>query len=254
MLARMDFDEGHTEEAIRKATEVLEYEPDNGEALLIRGLAMAKEERWDVAVADLAASGRAGQDAQQAEALLRAYVALERWQEASLFISSLPEGVRGADSIQGLAQSVERNRGRDAEPSTPAGENASEVSSSLSQDETDKLLRARTILNQSTNREDLQEAFQLARTVADSRPDFPRAQHLAGEAAYRLTLWTEAVAYFRRGGKPQESQPVTSFYMAVALYESGEREEAAEILRPCVQKLQRTPFVEGYIEKILGRT
>jgi hypothetical protein len=43
-----------------------------------------------------------------------------------------------------------------------------------------------------------------------------------------------------------------SFYMAVALYESGEREEAAEILRSGMENLQRTPFVESYITKILG--
>jgi tetratricopeptide (TPR) repeat protein len=253
MLARMDLDEGHIDDAIRNASVVLQYDQGNQDALLIRGLAMAEQRRWDAAVMDLAASGKAGHDERRAEALLRGYVELGRWQEASSFIASLPGDVRNASSIQGLVQSVEKNwRQEEADPSSARGENSVTPSAVLSSEETEELQRARAILDESVDREDLLTAYQLAREVADKRPDVARAQHLAGEAAYRLARWTDAVAYFRRGGRPPESQPVTSFYMAVALYESGEMEEAAEILRSCVEKLQRTSFVEGYIEKILG--
>ena len=43
-----------------------------------------------------------------------------------------------------------------------------------------------------------------------------------------------------------------AFYLAVALFETGKIEEAAEVLKSCLPSLQRSPFVETYVKKILG--
>jgi lipopolysaccharide biosynthesis regulator YciM len=94
---------------IRNATVVLESQPGNAEALLIRGLALATDEEWQSAVEDLAASGKAGEDPRQAEALLSAYVELERWTEASAFLASLSDAIRNQPPVQDLARQVERN-------------------------------------------------------------------------------------------------------------------------------------------------
>ena len=40
-------------------------------------------------------------------------------------------------------------------------------------------------------------------------------------AAYRISRWSDAATYFRRGGDPGEDEPERLFYMAVSLYESG---------------------------------
>ena len=56
MLAQFELDEGRRDEAIRNATVVLESQPGNTEALLIRGLALATDEQWQSAAEDLAAS------------------------------------------------------------------------------------------------------------------------------------------------------------------------------------------------------
>lgn len=77
-------------------------------------------------------------------------------------------------------------------------------------------------------------------------------QFLAGEIAYRASRWRDAVAYFRRGGDPGDERPVLLFYLSVALFESGEREAAAAALSRCLPKLEKTPLVESYREKILG--
>jgi hypothetical protein len=70
--------------------------------------------------------------------------------------------------------------------------------------------------------------------------------------AYRAARWEDAVAYFRRGGEPDEETPEILFYFAVSLYEAGHREEAAEVLQRSLPRIEHTPFVLSYREKILG--
>ncbi len=100
---------------------------------------------------------------------------------------------------------------------------------------------------------DLREALRLARQLADTHPDSKEAQYLAGEAAYRNSRWTEAAAYFRRGGAPGDDHPELLFYMAVAFYEVGDRPGAASALRRSLPNLQKTPYVESYAKRILGQ-
>ena len=83
-------------------------------------------------------------------------------------------------------------------------------------------------------------------------PASAEAQHLAGEIAYRGAKWADAVTYFRRGGDPGVEQPLRLFYLAVALYENGDRENAATTLKRCLGKIRNTDYVEQYRRKILG--
>lgn len=99
---------------------------------------------------------------------------------------------------------------------------------------------------------ELLRAFGLARQVADANPAAADAQRVAGEMAYRIARWADAVRYFRQAGGVPDSEPQRQFYFAVALYETGEPAEAARELRRCVGVLERTPFVDEYVRKILG--
>jgi tetratricopeptide (TPR) repeat protein len=99
----------------------------------------------------------------------------------------------------------------------------------------------------------LREALRIARELADAHPDSREAQYVAAEAAYRNSKWKDAAAYFRRGGTPGDDHPELLFYMAVSLYEVGDRPEAAATLRRSLPKLQRTPYVETYVKRILGK-
>jgi len=110
----------------------------------------------------------------------------------------------------------------------------------------EKLLAATTV-------PDLREALRLARELADAHPDSKEAQYLAGEAAYRNSRWPEAAAYFRRGGPPGDDHPELLFYMAVAFYEVGDQPGAASALKRSLPNLQKTPFVESYVKRILGQ-
>jgi len=113
-----------------------------------------------------------------------------------------------------------------------------------------KLARARELLEQARVASDLAPAMALARQVADAEPANREAQHLAARIAYRGSNWSEAAAYFERGGVPADS--VQRFYLAVALYEAGGAERAAEVLRQALPGLRRTPFVDAYVLRILG--
>jgi hypothetical protein len=98
----------------------------------------------------------------------------------------------------------------------------------------------------------LDEAFVIARKVADARPDLVRPQFVAAEMAYRTTRWSDAVVYFRRAGDPGDAQPLLLFYSAVALYETGDRAGAAAALRRCLPNIRRTSFVDDVARKVLG--
>ena len=112
----------------------------------------------------------------------------------------------------------------------------------------DEMARVRELAAQ----DKLLEAGVLARGVADAHPESAEAQHLAGEIAYRGAQWTDAVAYFRRGGDPGVAQPLRLFYFAVSLYESGDRDAAAATLKRCLARIKNTEYVEQYRRKILG--
>lgn len=125
----------------------------------------------------------------------------------------------------------------------------------ISEADQKKMAEARRLLaSEASKIRELRQAFQLAKEVADAHPGAQEAQHLAAEAAYRSSRWADASSYFRRGGEPGADQPELLFYMAVALYESGDRPGAANALRRSLSSLQRTPYVDGYAKKILGET
>ncbi|MFY9821547.1 MAG: hypothetical protein WAM82_09195 [Thermoanaerobaculia bacterium] len=146
-------------------------------------------------------------------------------------------------------------------PPAPAGKApAAEVkatakpdSKPLSDAERKKMEQARQLLSQERPAKELKEAFQLAREVADAHPGTKEAQHLAAEAAYRISRWSDAATYFHRGGDPGDDEPERLFYLAVALHELGDDTAAAAALKRALPNLRRTPYVDSYAKTILGQ-
>lgn len=134
---------------------------------------------------------------------------------------------------------------------TPAPASPAPPADALSAQEQEKMERARKLLGPESPARDLRQALQLSREVADARPGSRAAQHLAAEAAYRLSRWEDAVAYFRRGGDPGEDQPELLFYLAVSLYQAGDAAGAAAALKRSLPNLRRTEYVQEYEQKIL---
>lgn len=123
----------------------------------------------------------------------------------------------------------------------------------LTEAERQKLIQARQILAERRGAKEIREAYQLAREVADAHPDLKEAQHLAAEGAYRISRWSDATTYFRRGGDPGENEPERLFYMAVSLYEQGDAAGAAAALKRALPNLKRTDYVDSYVRKIQGQ-
>ncbi len=120
----------------------------------------------------------------------------------------------------------------------------------MSAEDAARLEFARAQLAAARTTDDLAEAWTVVRGLADRNPASTAAQHLAAEIAYRSSRWPESAHYYRRGGEPV--RPERRFYYAVALYESGETAAAAEVLTRALPGLRRTPFVQSYVERILG--
>jgi len=116
-----------------------------------------------------------------------------------------------------------------------------------------KMDQARQLLSQERPAKELKQAFQLAREVADAHPGAKDAQHLAAEAAYRISRWSDAASYFHRGGDPGEDEPERLFYLAVSLHELGDDTAAAAALKRALPNLRRTPYVDSYAKAILGQ-
>lgn len=112
--------------------------------------------------------------------------------------------------------------------------------------------RGRATLATASATTELQSALAEVRGVADRLPEHQEAQILAGEIAYRASRFEEAARFFDRVGPQRPDRPELAFYMAVTWYETGQRERAAEVLEPSLPRLQRTPFVESWIDKIFG--
>jgi tetratricopeptide (TPR) repeat protein len=138
-----------------------------------------------------------------------------------------------------------------AGPPAPAPANPP-APKALTDGERKQLDQARKLLGEPRPSKELRQAFELARGVADAHPDSKEAQHLAAEGAYRISRWSDAALYFRRGGDPGEEEPERLFYMAVSLYESGDAAAAAAALKRSLPNLKRTPYVESYMRKIMG--
>ncbi len=202
----------------------------------------------------LAREIRKGQKA-ASEAAAASAAAAEAAATADLETGSAEEADPGQidDSLPDSASEPVASEGM---PSLPVAESAMleetspEDAATLPSDLSAELERTRQLLP-SSSRGELEAAFVTARELADRYPQLTEPQHLAAEIAYRLSRWQEAVSLFERGGRPEPSQPNRLFYLAVALFETGDRAAAQGLLERCLPSLETTPFVRSYVDRIL---
>jgi len=148
-------------------------------------------------------------------------------------------------------------------PATPPAESVESVESvaavippdakPLTEVERKKLIQARQLLAERRTAKELKEAYQLAREVADAHPELKEAQHLAAEGAYRISRWSDALAYFRRGGDPDRVAALLRPLPDVRAVESWDAAGAAAALKRALPNLKRTAYVDSYVGKIQGK-
>jgi len=291
-LAELELAEGNRAEAVRLADLALagggageESAAHRAAAHCVRGLGLAEGGACAPALPSLEQCPRRASDRNVATALLQCQVEAGRWPEAAAFLATLDPAVRDSRPVKRLARRIDKGVSRLAEATRRTQEEAAGVSpdsntaahntvdsategstaeASVASDgssdtepadgldagERTRLTAARESLAGASTAAELQEPLRLARSVANANPRSTAAQHLVAEIAYRASSWEESARYFRRGGEPQ--LPELRFYMAVALFESGEAGEAREILQRALPDLPRNPFVLSYAERIQG--
>lgn len=306
MLAELEHRESRFAQAVKAADAALKVAPEKPEAVRLRGLALAADERWALALPDLQGLPANLKDPQVLEATLRCLVGLERWTDAVAFAEGLPASVAAVPSVTRLARQAGEEQRKEqqraarkatrpaptptappvapeaASPRTTPAPAASLVvapppspakasptrpparsprattaqatpvptrqEASLTPADAASLEQAQALVRSN----ELVKAYGLASQVAEANPQVAEAQRVAGEMAYRIARWPDTVRYFRRAGGVPDGQPQRQFYFAVGLMETGDKAAAAQELQRCVATLERTPFVDEVVRKILG--
>lgn len=264
-LGELELDSGRTAEAARRAAEALAVAPDEPRAHCLAALAGAVSS-CQAAVPSFERCPRSRSEIAVAAPWIACLVRLERWREAQTAVDSLPPALRAERPVARHLDRVARQVARlpaegapapppadatpDAAPPNAGPDGDAPATVPLPASARTDLERARELLAGATRQSQLAEPLRLAAAVADAHPGSAEAQHLAGEIAYRASHWEAAARYFRRGDEPQ--RPELRFYMAVSLFESGDRAAAAALLERALPGLPRSPFVNSYVERILG--
>jgi tetratricopeptide (TPR) repeat protein len=251
-LGELDLENGRAAEAARQAAQVLAATPDDLRGHCLAGLAGAALGTCQPAVASLERCPRSRNEAAVAAAWVGCLVELERWREAQAALDTLAPALRAERQLSRLAERVGRQVSR-LPTSTPAAAPVPDTppaDTALPPAAEADLRRARELLAGARRQSELTEPLRLAAGVADAYPGSSEAQYLAGEIAYRASRWDEAARYLRRSGEPE--RPELRFYLAVSLFESGDRTAASEVLERALPGLPRSPFVNSYVERILG--
>lgn len=266
-LARMEVADRSWLTAQEWAQRALDLAPGDDEALCLRGRAAAIGARCSEALADLAHCSDPPSDQRLAEDRLSCHLALGDLDGAERFIASLPPEMQETRSIRKVGKGIAKAReqaareaarsaaadGADDEPvAAPAAEGTFPSQDGDEDMSSAELRRLRATLLAATDYATLTQLYRRAEELAQASPDWIAAQRLAGEAAYRTSQWERSVHFLRRSRLDTESPPALGFYLAVALYESGERDEAARVLRQVLPRLEGSPLVRSYRDRILG--
>ncbi|MFQ5349853.1 MAG: hypothetical protein ACE5EG_05355, partial [Thermoanaerobaculia bacterium] len=203
---------------------------------------------------------------------LECLVEAERWTEASRLLGGMDDDLRARRRIARLERRV-RNNTEETEPlggpasgtavvtvppDEPAEAAAPETMPAaepplspppVDQQELD-LLRRR--LASAATSDELAALMVDAEGFAERHPEARQPRLLAAEIAYLQSDWQAAVHHFSLAGRLRFDEAHLAFYQAVALYESGDPTTAAEVLRSVLQRLERTSFVDSYVERILA--
>ena len=224
---------------------------DRPEDPCLRGSALARDKNCVDAVAELRACEQTLTNTELAQTRLDCLTKLKMWNEAAELFAALPDETRAIPKISRMGAKAERAVAKTA---TSSGGESALAATAFQQPTTEDLAELeelRAALRRSSRADELATILNSARQLANRFPDWTDAQYLAAESAYRLAFWQESAAFFARGGDPGDDQPRLLFFLAVSLYETGDREGAALALSRALPVLERDPFVDSYVEKIL---
>ncbi|MCP4202458.1 MAG: tetratricopeptide repeat protein [bacterium] len=271
-LAEVHHRSGRLAPASELLDRLLVAQPGNERALCLRAEIAADREECEPVLAALSGCATLTASNLGAAFVIDCLVSAGRSPEAAALLEALPIERRQAPRVARAARRIETTDDSLAtspdESSTQEPGAAERVPPELEDDaprksRTDlpeikiglsleeRMRRLREEIAASRFREHLDRTMENAIQLANDYPDSPQAQYLAAEVAYLSSDWRSVLEYFDRGGRPSGDRPELLFYLAVATYEIGDPEEADSILREALPNLPKSPFVDGYIARIL---
>ena len=257
LLAESELAEGRSNTALEAAEGAIGAAPEDAHAHCLRGRAHALGGRCSDAVGDLDRCADPSLDPELAEATVSCLVHFGYLDQARRALDALPNDVRRQRRFRRLGQDLEAAQDAGANEAPPEPEESTPDPTRLSKemlddDQRSALTSARESLREQ-NRDTLEAAHTAVASIVNEVPESVEASLLLAELSYRLGRWTESVEFFQRVGRDEIERPEMLFYFAVALYETGDHDQAAMILEPALPQMQRTPFVDEYADKILDR-
>lgn len=251
-LARFELEQGRAGDAIEVVDRALTRGSQSDQLACTGGFAAHQLERWERAAVGLARCpiSSAGLE------LVEAWLEVGRGEDATRVWGLLPPELR--DSARGVLLQARLPSPPAALPS-PTSEREEPPPSAEELGEVVAPSPSPTPLATEAEVEALFAQLKVATEVASVRRVLAQAQelaergapaawHIAAEAAYRLSLWNQAVELFQRGGNPPRAEQ--QFYFAVALFEAGEVSRARVLLEQATPHLKRNDYVERMIARI----
>lgn len=246
---------------------------DGGRIACLRGRALAESGSCVQAVADLTLCPGRGRTEALFEPDLACLVELELWAQARELLAVAPPNVRDRSAVRRLIRKIPEEpkpepapaasvaataepEAASPEPAAQAPTDVSEAQSSvedapsgLSADEASRAAEARRMLRSARTAAELESAAAIAQELVRAHPDLPELRLLVGEIHYRASRWASCAAEYRKAAAEGPEDPTQRFYMAVCLYEAGDRAAAAEIASSGLDRLPRTSFVQAYLDR-----
>lgn len=279
-LGRLHFVSGKPKRAGETLDRLLALEPKHPEALCLRARIGSEAGECAPVLAGFQTCADLTATDQTAALVIECLTSAGRSDEARELLETLPPETRSQRRIARFERRLAASKpdsedpsdasvsGEPAEPSDAAvsgGSNsnlsgdpkdvstavpnpAPEITLGLTLEE--RIRRIRQEIADSRYREQLDDAFEHARALADRYPDSSDAQHLVAEVAYLSSQWQAVLDYSVRGGSPPPTRPELLFYQAVAHFELGQLREADSILRQALPTLPRNSFVDRYVDLI----
>jgi len=241
---------------------------DGGRVACLRGTALALAGRCAEAVDDLARCAERGSTPERLDPDLACLVELERWDEARALVASAPPRVRDRSAVRRLERRIPEPVEESPAEATPAASENADVAAATSPEaapapppsgpasltgaQEAAVAEARQRLRSARTAADLDAALARLQPVIEARPDLGGLRLLAGELHYRASRWRPCAGEYRAAGEEGPDDPTQRFYMAVCLFEAGDREGARAIAASGLERLPRTPFVQSYLDRFAG--
>jgi tetratricopeptide (TPR) repeat protein len=258
-LARLELLEGRPRKAGPLLDRLLILQPDNREARCLRGRAWLQLGECERAVDDLEFCSYRGDQAGPAVDHLQCLVELEIWPRAAGLIGRLPGEMAEEPAIEALISRISEAGERVEPPGSRRPETKSDTGPLTAAlptprpgpQERQELEAVRSSAAEVSRPEELADLFRRSLALSEGHPRWQEARFLAAELGYRASLWAETTRLLGDGTEIPDERPDLLFYYAVALFEEERKDEASTALQRALPRLERTPFVDRYVEKIL---